>query len=84
MDPNQALLNARAAIQAMDAASQAEADAEADGKEEAFLQANEDYHDAAAELRDAFEALDEWKAKGGFDPTAWTLTPAGTVRAAKA
>lgn len=58
MDPNEALKNAREAVRLVRALS--------DGivEEDVLL-------DAASDLADAFAALDEWLARGGFKPDAW-------------
>ncbi len=60
MDPNQALINARVALLRLREVL-ADEDPPEPGSELAH----------AADLADAFEALDGWLSKGGFLPESW-------------
>lgn len=57
MDPNQALIDARTAVGSFRLGTQNES--------------NDEEIEAALQLIESFDALDEWLTKGGFLPTAW-------------
>jgi HEAT repeat protein len=61
MDPNEALKDARQAIVRWRALEQ-------------YALGNIEFGEAACDLIDAFEALDEWLSAGGFLPTDWRKT----------